>query len=160
MAQEGASCSIHSVQLKRLAKSLFKNAKSAFGLIKKRAPAPSCPAKLRNQNANPGWSLLKDEEEITSRSEGFGFKLTTGLPGTNKTKGENTQNKGENEALSSHLSPFPTPGVPQKEQRGSATPCSGFLMFLWQQNRGFAVLSSLQNPARFFPRRFTNFRPL
>lgn len=68
------------------------------------------------------------------------------------------QNKGENKALSSHLSPFPTPGVLQKEQRGFATPLLGWFdgFFVAAESRiCCAELSA--NPTRFFPKRFTIF---
>lgn len=71
--------------------------------------------------------------------------------GTNKTKGENTQNKGENEALCSRLSPFPTPGCHRKSREALPPLALGFLMFSWQQSRGFAVLSSLQSRPDPFP---------
>lgn len=110
---------------------LLKKCKSAPPLIKCTL-ARCCLVKLQKQKAKPGCSLLKNEE-LTSR---FHLKPRARLPGTNKT--------GVKTKL--FLLTFP-PSHPRKSRE--ALP-SLALMFVWQQNRGFAVLSSLQTCPAYF----------
>lgn len=124
----------------------FLKCKSAFKLIKCTL-ALRVLVNLQNQDANQGCSLLKNE--ITPRSGGFYFK---------DSFARHTQNRSENKALSSHLSPFPPLGC-CKNSREVLHPSLWWFGVCVAAKLRICCAELSANLVRFFSRRFTIFRP-
>lgn len=102
------------------------------------------PGEAAKSKCKPKLQLVKKWDHIKIKEGGFCFKLT--FRGTNKTKV-----KTKLFLLTFPL--FPSLGCCRKSREALPPPCLGGLMvFLWQQNRGFVVLSSLQTPPDSFPK--------
>lgn len=102
----------------------------------------SLPGEAAKSKCKRRLQLVEKRDHIQIR--GFYFKLRTGLPGTNKTKVKKKR----------FLLTFPlsSPLGCYRKGREALPPLALVVWcFLWQQNRGFAVLSSLQTWPDSFP---------